>query len=119
MDDLGAADSLAAASKHAQAAFFLHQTAEKAIKAVAFLWDGDPWGHSVTKLISELPETVRARFEPYRKSAMALDKLYIPTRYPDSVPDILPKDAFSEEDVVLARKYASDILQASITEFDR
>ena len=69
-DDLEAAQALMSAAKYAQTAFLAQQAGEKAMKAVWFRLDADPWGHSVARLVRDLP--------PLHGSAgwaFALDKL--------------------------------------------
>lgn len=72
----------------------------------------------MTKLISELPKAVESRFVVCQKGALFLDKLYIPTRYPDSIPDMIPKDAFTENDVAEAKRHADSILRIAQETFD-
>ena len=107
-DDLDASRYLLEAGKHAQAAFFAQQAAEKAMKAVWIARDLDPWGHSVARLIRDLPEPERARFEDLLEAGYALDKLYIPTRYPDALADLTPAESYtrSEAEAALAQAEA-------------
>ena len=51
-EDLEAAQLLADAAKYAQACFLSQQAGEKALKAIWYLEDADPWGHSVQRLIA-------------------------------------------------------------------
>ena len=41
---------------------------------------------------------------------MVLDRFYIPTRYPNGLPDITPDQAFNKKDASEAVKYAEKIL---------
>src|SRR5437867_354338 len=64
--------------------FASQQAAEKALKAVFYHLHGDPWGHSVLALIEGLPDSTRASStSDLLDAARALDKHYIPTRYPN------------------------------------
>ena len=64
--------------------FAAQQAAEKAIKAVFYHLHGDPWGHSLLALLEGLAEPLRASVtRELLDSARALDKQYIPTRYPN------------------------------------
>ncbi|BBL94678.1 hypothetical protein TthHC11_22120 (plasmid) [Thermus thermophilus] len=36
-------------------------------------------------------------FHPLLPQALALDKVYIPTRYPDALPGLTPKEPYTEE----------------------
>lgn len=99
--------------KFAHACFLSQQASEKAIKAVHFFLDADPWGHSIVNLVSELKELNNKIFEAFETSisgARILDRFYIPTRYPDGLPDIIPSEAFGEEDAETAIGIATSIL---------
>jgi HEPN domain-containing protein len=74
-DDLDAAKALLSASKYAQACFYAQQAAAKGMKAIWIVQDLDPWGHSVTRLIRDLPEESKAKFVPLMEQALGLDKL--------------------------------------------
>ena len=115
-DDLDSAEILKKNDKYAHACFHCQQSAEKAIKAVWYLCDADPWGHSIKKLIDDL-ETVDTRrfkkFKPLLRPAMVLDRFYIPTRYPNGLPDMTPDEAFAPEDAETCIKFAGDILAAA------
>lgn len=70
---------------YAWACFAAQQAAEAALKALHMRHGQVAWGHSVLDLISVLPEEVRPE-ESFMEKAQALDKYYIPTRYPDAHP---------------------------------
>jgi HEPN domain-containing protein len=55
----------------------------------------DPWGHSLARLLRDLPPEEAPAFHPLLPQA--LDKLHIPTRYPDAFPGLTPKEAYTEE----------------------
>ena len=114
-DDLESAQLLTTAGKHATAAFLAQQAAEKAIKAVGFALDGDPWGHSITNLIDELSSEVGALVKPLRNAGQRLDKLYIPTRYPDALPEMVPAQAYSAQEANAALEDARLIRSAVAT----
>lgn len=111
-DDLGAARALLAAQKYAQACFFAQQAAEKALKALWFARDLDPWGHSVYRLISELPPEEREPLDHLRPLALALDKLSDPTRYPDALGELTPAEAYTRAEAERAIAEAETILSA-------
>jgi len=114
-DDLDSATILKKNGKYAHACFHSQQSAEKALKAVWYHSDADPWGHSKKKLIDDLEQVDIKRykkFKPLLRAAMVIDRFYIPTRYPDGLPDITPEEAFAPEDAATCIKYASDILAA-------
>lgn len=109
-DDLEAAEALVLASKNAQAAFLAQQAGEKALKALWFRLDLDPWGHSLARLIKELPDNERGQFEKLLDEALALDKLYIPTRYPDALAELTPAEAYTKNEAEIAIKNARRII---------
>jgi HEPN domain-containing protein len=80
---------------HEHACFLGQQSAEKALKA--FLYDrgqGPVLGHSTVALAHEC-----AAFEPafaaLADACRRLDQLYIPTRYPNGLPDNVPHDFYN------------------------
>lgn len=109
-DDLEAARVLAAAGKFAQAAFFAQQAGEKALKAVWLQLDADPWGHALGRLVREMPKPAQARFASLLEAALALDKLYIPTRYPDALAELTPAEAYTLNEARAAIAAAERIL---------
>lgn len=108
-DDLETARALRDARKYAQACFFAQQAAKKALWYAA---DLDPWGHSVTRLIDELPPELRSSLKSLRQAALALDKLYIPTRYPDALGVLTPAEAYTLAEAERAIAEAQSILAA-------
>jgi len=100
-DDLDAAIVLKNNSKFPQACFHAQQAGEKAMKAIWYSVDEDPWGHSIKKLIEDLQHAdlkLYEHFENLKRPAMLLDRFYIPTRYPNGLPDMTPAEAYVEED---------------------
>jgi HEPN domain-containing protein len=79
------------------ACFAAQQAAEKALKALYQKLGGEFLGHSLLKMMRELPEEARPP-ESLEARASALDKLYIPTRYPNGFDSGAPADYFSAED---------------------
>ena len=111
-DDLDAARVLIAAGKFAQAAFLAQQAGEKALKALWIRLDLDPWGHSLGRLIRDLPDAQRSRVTHLQDAALGLDKLYIPTRYPDSLAELTPAEAYPRGEAETAAVLARAILDA-------
>lgn len=113
-DDLESAVILQKNSKHAHACFHAQQAVEKAVKGLWYFYDADPWGHSILKLIQDLEEVETEAFsilEPFSEDARKLDRLYIPTRYPNGLPDITPEMAYSDDDSVSSINAAQKILE--------
>jgi HEPN domain-containing protein len=79
---------------HAQACFVAQQSAEKALKAVAYaLGERVVLGHSLVELVERLRERVPAT-APLREMAGLLDQYYVATRYPNGLPGGVPFEAF-------------------------
>ena len=117
-DDLEAAQVLVSAGKHAQAAFLSQQAGEKALKAYWLRLDLDPWGHSLARLIKNLSGEHSAPLEGLLDSALALDKLYIPTRYPDALAELTPGEAFTGAEASTAIRQAQEIIERVAQAFD-
>ena len=115
LDDLDAAEIMHDNGKYAHACFLCQQSAEKAIKALYYYHDMDPWGHSILKLIEELsPSCIHYHaLKIFTDDARVLDRLYIPTRYPNGLPDIIPAQAYGIADsktaIQITRKILSSI----------
>jgi len=99
-EDLKAAELLRDGGMYAQACFLAQQSGEKAIKSLWYLTDVDPpWGHSIQRLIIEFPR--KAEIDgvgTWIERAALLDKFYIPTRYPNGLPDLTPGQVYRPED---------------------
>jgi HEPN domain-containing protein len=90
------------------ACFTSHQAAEKAIKAVFQHIHGDAWGHGTKALLENLPYDDRM---VSIEDAKLLDKFYIPTRYPNSLPEGIPHDYFTRKEAEDAVRAASRIYE--------
>ena len=111
-DDLRVAETLSREKMYAHACFSCQQSGEKALKALWYSVDGDPWGHSIQKLIKEFPEQrLLGKKTHWLLSSKTLDKLYIPTRYPNGLPDLTPSQTYTKEDARAAIKRARFILE--------
>ena len=84
-------------------AFAAHQAAEKAIKAVFQKLHQDAWGHTLSLLLTSLPPDTQPD-DALVDQAKALDKHYIPTRYPNGFERGAPADFYtrSEADRAIA-----------------
>ena len=110
-EDLVVARVLAAGGHHAHACFHAQQAAEKAVKAIWRARGQEPWGHSVQKLLMDLPEVGGSECpEHLVQVAAVLDRLYIPTRYPNGLPDLTPEQSFFESDSTAALANARLVL---------
>ena len=110
-EDLDAARALAEKKKFSHACFFAQQCGEKALKALWYYLGEDPWGHSIQKLIAELPdEKVRTIMVELLETGSDLDRYYIPTRYPNGLPDLTPGKYYFQKDADLSIESAQQIL---------
>ena len=111
--DLKTARVLLSNERYAHACFHAQQAAEKSMKSLWYSLDRDPWGHSVRKLIDDLKEPhpdCYARLQDVVPIAAELDRLYVPTRYPNGLPDILPDQAYFERDAERAIDIAERLI---------
>jgi HEPN domain-containing protein len=114
LDDMKTAAILNNAGQYAHCCFHSQQAAEKALKSVMYCFDGDVWGHSVVKL---LRQTKKEQFisipddSELFDHALVLDRFYIPTRYPNGLPELFTHEAYSASDAMLAIKYSGEILE--------
>jgi HEPN domain-containing protein len=110
-EDLEAAKILLRENKYSHACFLAQQSGEKALKALWYFLGEDPWGHSIHKLILDLPvETVSKEMENIQDDAAALDRFYIPTRYPNGLPDLTPGKYYFQKDAEFAIGIAESLL---------
>lgn len=98
-EDLRATEILMHGNMYAQACFYAQQSAEKAVKALWYQADADPWGHSIQRLIREFPGHAELpNPEEWLTQGATLDQFYIPTRYPNGLPDLTPGQVYRAED---------------------
>jgi len=110
-EDLDTVRLLIEHDRFAHAAFLSQQAAEKAVKALWYATGEQPWGHSIQKLIQTCP--VRSELQNATElihRAARLDRLYIPTRYPNGLPDLTPGQVYHAEDARAALEDAEAIL---------
>ena len=113
-DDLRAAHALIEAGLPAHACFAAQQSGEKAVKALWYLAGEDPWGHSIMKLVAGLPQRDdMADIALWMEKAAGLDKFYIPTRYPNGLPDLTPGQVYLRADAEAGIAMASFLLDAA------
>ncbi len=84
------------------ACFAAQQAAEKALKALVQFYGGHSWGHSILMMLRELKDRVEDVTEQMLEDAAQLDKLYIPTRYPNGFDMGTPADYFNKTDAAEA-----------------
>ena len=98
---------------YSQACFLSQQSAEKALKSVAY-GRGDRFvvGHSLQELLNGLVSTY-GEMESLREAACRLDQYYVATRYPDALPGGLPFETYSRGQAEEAVEMASEIVTSS------
>ncbi len=111
-EDLEVAKTLHQAGKFSHACFLSQQSSEKAMKALWLSIDSDPWGHSIQKLVMQFPQQDMLRdVQSWLANAAHLDKFYIPTRYPNGLPDLTPGQVYISQDSVQAIEKAGFFLE--------
>ncbi len=80
---------------HEWACFASHQAAEKASKAAHEALGREAWGNVVTELLDALRPDVPGIDDFLLDRARALDKLYVPTRYPNGLVSGAPADFYT------------------------
>ncbi|TFF89534.1 MAG: HEPN domain-containing protein [Promethearchaeota archaeon] len=91
--------------------FTSQQAAEKAIKALLFYCNLNGWGHSIFSLLIKYKEKINREIEDIKSDALFLDKHYITTRYPDSLPGISPHIAYTKEEAKNSIEKAKKIIK--------
>ena len=93
-----------------QVCFHSQQCVEKAIKA-SILHQGRvyPRSHKLADLLAELHDE---KFGSLKDEIILLDRFYIPARYPDALPGILPEGLPGEPDAEEALKTAQKVLES-------
>lgn len=91
-------------------AFACHQAAEKAIKALFQKHHRDAWGHTLSLLLTSLPEGDRPD-DALVDRAKELDKHYIPTRYPNGFERGAPVDFYTAREADQAIANAEAIVE--------
>ncbi|MDA1349918.1 MAG: HEPN domain-containing protein [Chloroflexi bacterium] len=94
----------------AQACFFSHQIAEKALKALAYhRGDRIVFGHSLSELMVRLSESY-PQLSKLGSLAGTLDQYYVPTRYPDALPGSAPFEVYGHVQAEEAVKGAEKVV---------
>jgi HEPN domain-containing protein len=94
--------------RHEWACFSAQQAAEKAVKALHLALGQEAWGHTVAKLLSELPVTVDPLLV---EKGRVLDNLYVPTRYANGHPEGAPFEHYGPLQSDEAIRYAGEIVE--------
>ena len=121
--DLAQAQLSAEAGHHEWACFACHQAAEKALKALHLHHGQQSWGHGLGRSFRDLPPAVAtqlaAQVTDLEDRLRVLDALYIPTRYPDSLPEGAPTDHFGRlqsQDALFHARALVDAIRAALAQ---
>ena len=106
--DLEQACSSRREERHEWACFAAQQAAEKAVKALHLALGQEAWGHTVAKLLVELPVEVDSLMI---EKGRVLDNLYVPTRYAYGHPEGAPFEHFGSLQSEEAIRYAGEIIE--------
>jgi HEPN domain-containing protein len=97
VEDLRWAGLLAREGGYHLACFLAQQVTEKALKAFLYAQGEEiVLGHSVERLCSAASDYNRGFAEKARRWSI-LDSYYIPTRYPNGLPDGIPAHVYTED----------------------
>jgi HEPN domain-containing protein len=121
--DLQQARLSAGSGFHEWACFACHQAVEKALKALHLHLGQQAWGHGLGRSYRDLPPEaalhLAAAVPDLEDRLRVLDSLYIPTRYPDSLPDGAPTDHFGRlqsEDALRHARALVDAIRVSLAQ---
>lgn len=91
------------------ACFLSQQATEKALKAIYQRLGAEAFGHSVSGLISNLPEDYEK--QDLVDKAKELDKAYITTRNPNAIPEGAPFEIYTENEARRLISHAEEIIK--------
>lgn len=103
---------------HEWACFAAQQAAEKAVKAIHLQLGQEACGHSVLKLLQQLPEMIEVIPE-LKEGASVLDAYYIPPRYPNGFSEGAPFEYYTRKQSEEAIRYAREIVEFARAEVAR
>jgi HEPN domain-containing protein len=108
--DLRWAQDLADRGGHHLACFLAQQVGEKALKAFLYA-QGDEvvLGHSIERLCHQAADRDE-RFAEHASRWTILDSFYVPTRYPNSLPDSIPARVYTRDAAQEAVRLAGGIV---------
>jgi len=92
------------------ACFAAQQAAEKAVKALYQSIHVDSIGHSISRMIGDLPASLEPP-EDLVEWAKELDKHYVPSRYPNFHPEGAPLDYYTAREARRAVEGAQMIIE--------
>lgn len=110
---MAAVDAQAVAGLHEWACFQAEQAAQLAIKALLHGVGAEAWGHDLAGLAARAAAVLGDEWgRANARAAEVLSRFYLPTRYPDAVPDGIPGDRYDEQDTAAALAAARQLIAA-------
>ena len=111
LEDLQSAKILLDNKRYYLVCFLCQQIVEKALKSVIYFNKEDlVIGHSVKKLADWAGE-FEDDFKKLGNEISILDTYYIPTRYPNGLPDGIPAEVFNEKSAQSAFELTEETIQ--------
>lgn len=95
-NDFEMAEILRKKKKYNGAVFHYVQASEKSAKALLYLFNLQPWGHSLLNLLNECEKLGIVVKPEFKKIASLFENHYINSRYPDTSPTASPKLAYNK-----------------------
>jgi len=112
-DELDAAEKLLDLEKYYLVCFLCQQVAEKALKSIYYARGAvSVRGHSVEALCRQAAE-FDSGLSPLLEELSPLDAYYIPTRYPNSLPNSVPARVYRRPQAEDALKRARLVVEAA------
>ncbi len=109
-EDLRWVEDLAERGGYHIACFLAQQVGEKALKAFLYAQGEEVvLGHSIERLCSGASRWV-PQFDTLAKRWTILDGYYVPTRYPNSLPDSIPSKVYTRDAAAGAALLAREIV---------
>ncbi|MCL7383987.1 MAG: HEPN domain-containing protein [Thaumarchaeota archaeon] len=107
--DLKAAEDSFRFKNYEWSCFQSQQAAEKAVKALLYVYGRSSWGHSITELLDYVRDLERVDEELYI-AGRELDRHYIPSRYPNAFDSGYPGMYYDEVTAMKALESARRII---------
>lgn len=110
-EDLKWAKDLAERGGYHIACFLAQQIGEKALKAFLYAQGEEVViGHSIERLCNQSSE-FDTKFSKVAKKWSILDGYYVPTRYPNSLPDSIPAWVYTKDAAKEAVRLAEEVIK--------
>jgi len=115
-EDLSMAELALREGINNQVCFHSQQCVEKILKGFIILkGEIHPQSHKLADILSKIS---KSPFDNLREEILLLDRFYIPTRYPDALPGMLPEGLPSEDDAREALNTAKKVFEIARIELE-